>query len=391
MDPWTSEDRNDFIKHAINSDAQKGYKNYYQFSTFPKVNGNEIEDYKKSLITKALAKTIYKTNPIYRTISLEFYNMLVHKIAINPYIGSHLGTNIIVLCKGSNAYAYVTGEKFEEDFPFSDLDIVVYINPNLPDKFFQELETNVKIIVLQTLSQYKRLLDHMFFINNNKAVDSLFDNATIASFKADYNKILSEIVLPDNAYLVSPFESDEVRNFCSRNSCILTNSNVKENTVVRVEVPHYERCERIPLRKSPMFCSYNETIDFNRDKENNLRGHFDLYRIRFNNKYIEKNDNGEILKVSSITADFIDVSIASKNDAELIDFWNKGICLSIYDKYTNIWLTVPNINSCITDLYKMLTIYECPEGKKQKRMQKMQKLIDIFTTSMQQINTYSII
>jgi hypothetical protein len=44
--------------------------------------------------------------------------------------------------------------------------------------------------------------------------------------------------------------------------------------------------------------------------------------------------------------------------------------LIIYDKFANVWIMVPDITSCIEDLYKMLNVYECPEGKKMKRQQK---------------------
>ena len=376
MQPWTSADRESFIQYAINSEDVRGYKGPYQFMQFPKVSGNDTENVRKNLLTEAFAKTIYEKNPNYRKISLGFYDTLIHKLAMNPYTGPHLGNNIMVLMKGSNAYAYVTGEQFKNDFKFSDMDIVIYINPYISDDFFIELEKVVKITVLQTLSQYKRLLDHMFFIN--KPIDGMIcDEATIAEFKEDYKKTIKDIPLPENCEFISPFESDEDRNYCSKNSCILTNSVAKENMVVRIDVPHYERCERIPMRKTPFFCSYNETIDFARNDSGTLHGNFDLYRIRFNNMYIEKNENGEIINKERVVADFIDVSIAGKNDTELLDFWKKGRCLSIYDRFANIWLMVPDITSCIDDLYKMLYIYECPEGKKAKRQQKMVRLIEI--------------
>jgi len=381
MDPWTPEDRVAFVQNAVNSTDTRGYKGPYHFNTFPKVSGNENEDYRRTLLTETIAKTIYEKNPVYRKISLGFYDTLIHKLSMNSYTGPHLGNNIMVLMKGSNAYAYVTAEQFKDDFQFSDMDIVVYINPYLPNEFFAELEKVVKITVLQTLSQYKRTLDHMFFVGKgNKQVDTMLDEETIVSFKEDYAKALKEIILPDNCEFVSPFDSDEVRNNCSRNSCILTHSKVNEDMIVRVEVPHYDRCERIPLRKTPFFCSYNETIDFSRTSQTEdatLHGHFDLYRIRFNNLYVEKNENGDIINQDRVTADFIDVSIARKNDAELIDFWNKGRCMSVYDRFANVWLMVPDIIACIDDLYKMLNVYECPDGKKAKRQQKYNRLIEI--------------
>lgn len=387
MDPWTPAERDAFIHEAINS-KNRGYKGAYHYSQFPRVSGNnDNEDFRKTLITENLADAIYNKNPVYRRVSLGFYDMLIHKLSMNQYTGPYLGNNIMVLMKGSNAYCYVTGEKFPDDFKFSDMDIVIFINPHLDERFFVELEKAVKVTVLQTLSQYKRMLDHMFFVKQaGRQIDMmLFDEATVSAFKEDYKNMLDEIVLPDNCKFVSPFESDEIRNYCSRNSCILTNSKVDEDKIVRVEVPHYQNCERIPLRKTPFFCSYNETIDFSRGNQNQvqdnpnetLHGHFDLYRIRFNNMYIEKDVNGEVVSQDRVTADFIDVSIARKNDAELLDFWNRGRCLSVYDRFANVWIMVPDISACIDDLYKMLNVYDCPDGKKAKRQQKYDRLLEI--------------
>jgi hypothetical protein len=377
MDPWTPEQRNSFVEFAINSEDNRGQRGPYHFSTFPKVNGNEVEDTRRSLVTEALAKTIYQKNPSYRKISLAFYDTLFHKLSMNPYTGPYMGNDVILLMKGGNAYAYVTQEQFPAEFPFSDLDIVVYINPYIEKESFDEIEKAVRITVLQTLSQYKRLLDHMFFVNR-QIEGRLLDEETVESFKFDFQEALNSIDMPDGVSVISPFESDEVRNFCSRNSFLIANK--KENSVVRVEVPHFDRCERIPLRKTPLFCSYNKTIDFVRDNVS-LQGHFDLYRIRMNTLFVEKDTEGNVIKEERVPADFIDVSIASKNDAELIDFWNKGRCLSIYDRAANVWLMTPDIQSCISDLYKMLFVYECPEGKKQKRQQKYARLTDIAATA----------
>lgn len=373
MDPWTPEDRNAFIESAVNSSESRGQKGPYHYSVLPKVSGTEQEDVRRSLVTEALAKTIYKTNPAYRQISLDFYKILYSKLSMNPYTSPYIGNDIVVLMKGGNAYAYVTQEEFPDDFPFSDLDIVVCINPYIEDTMFKKLESAVRVTVLQTISQYKRMLDHMLFLNKPIEGTSL-DKQVLDSFKSELDAMMKNISLPTGE-IVSPFRSDAVRNYCSRNSFLIANS-TKENSVVRVDVPHFDRCERIPLRKTPMFCSYNKTIDFVRDN-NTAQGHFDLYRIRMNTMYVEKNEEGNIIKEERVPADFIDVSIASKNDAELIDFWNKGRCLSIYDRHASVWLITPDIQSCISDLYKMLNVYECPEGKKQKRQQKLNKLMQI--------------
>ena len=317
-------------------------------------------------------------NPKFRDLSLGFYKILFQRLAMNAFTGPYMQSDIFILLKGGNAYTYVTEEKFPDDFKFSDLDIVVYINPYLDEEFFKGLEMAVKVTVLQTISQYKRTLDHMLFLN--KPIDGmLLDENTVAEFKKYYTEALKDITLPDGAEFVSPFENDEVRNYCSRNSFVITKSKVKEDSIVRIEVPHYDKCERIPLRKTPLFCSYNETIDFQRTEEDSsLNGHFDLYRIRFNNKYVEKDtETGDIVHEERVPADFIDVSIASRDDAELLDFWNRGRCLCVYDRFAQLWVTIPDFHTCINDLHKMLYLYDCPEGKKQKRVQKYNKLREI--------------
>jgi hypothetical protein len=372
MDPWTPADRNAFIDYAVNSKDNKGQRGPYQFATYPKLNGVEQEDPKRALVTEALAKAIYQSNPAFRAISVAFFHTLMQKLSMNQFTGPAIGRDVVVSLKGGNAYAYVTNESFPEDFPFSDLDIVVYINPYLPADHFDHLAHAVKITVLQTISQYKRTLDHMFFVNK-PIEDQILDAETIQAFKEAHKKILSEIDLPDGAEFVSPFASDEVRNYCSRHSFLLTNSLAKENSVKKVEVPHFERCERIPLRRTPFFSSYNDTIDFQRDNAD-LKGRFDLYRIRFNNMYIEKDEEGGVIHEERVTADFIDVSIAAKDDAELLDFWNKGRCMYVLDRPSNVWVMVPDIMSCIEDLRKMLFVYDCPEAKKAKRLVKYEKL-----------------
>lgn len=377
MDPWTPEDRNAFIRQAVTSEFGKGVKGPYHFNSFPKViKAVDVDDPKKTKVTDTLAKIIYETNPAYRQISLQFYTTLMYKLATNQRVGMHMGSDVIVLMKGSNAYAYITGDMYREDFPFSDMDLVVCINPYIEDDMFQELHKAVKVVVLQTISQYKRLIDHTFFVNKSVLGERLLDEQLTEAFKDDFAAAIRGLST-DTLEFQSPFESEEIRNACSRHSFILTNSQAKENTVVKVEVPHFDRCERIPLRRTPCFSSYNETIDFKRDEQQELQGHFDLYRLRLNVLCKERDETGTIVREDRVTADFIDVSIASKNDSELIDFWNNGRCLSIYDRFANVWIAVPDLKSCINDLYKMLHVYECPENKKQKRQNKYNKLKQI--------------
>jgi hypothetical protein len=283
-------------------------------------------------------------------------------------------------------------------FPFSDLDIMIYINPALSDDLFDTLKKELRMIVMQTISQYKRLLDNMFFVaGGNKFKDNemykearLFDEETIQEFKNDFNDEIHKINQenPDKL-IISPFEDDAIRNSCSRYSFMLTKSEGCEDSVVRVELPHFEKCENIPLKKSPFYCSSNETIDFKRDGGLTMDGKFDLYRIKFNNLFVDVNEeNNSKKKEEKVGADFIDVSIASKSDAELKDFWQTARCEYIMDPdvsswkiYRNgvwetvsCWIIMPNIMTCVNDLYKMLHVYESADGKKMKREARYKEL-----------------
>ena len=414
MDIWKPSDREDFIKEAVNSTVTRGHRGPYHFSVLPKCEGTE-EDVRRVMLTEALAKTIYKKNPKFRYMSLGFYYFLVDKIRINLEIGDLLWHDVMVVIKGANAYAYLTGAAEADtcaadtddegaaeaddgtDFPFSDLDIMIYVNPYMEDSMFSDVKRELRIIATQAISQYKRLLDNMFFTNGpNKFKESemykeskLFDDELIEQFKKDYNAEVESLCGPGRL-VISPFVDDAIRNTCSRYSFLLTNN--FENNVVKVDVPHFDRCENIPLKKTPFFCSYNETIDFKRDGVD-LTGKFDLYRIRFSNLVVEVDDEGNTLKEERVAADFIDVSIASKTDAELLDFWNNARCEQILDKEAcdwrvfrgshwetiTCWLIMPNVATCINDLYKMLNVYESPECKKAKRVARYEALKKVAT------------
>ena len=366
---WNHDDRNDFIRRAVNSDQVHGHDGPYHFNTYPKSNGLEKEDPRRALATHVLAKTIYETNPMFRKIPLAFYNTLCQKIGQHPILGYHLGKDVVVVMKGGNAYAYATREEFPEDFSFSDLDIVIYINPYMDPEFFKHLEKNTRIVVLQTISQYKRMLDNVLFLNRAAGDDFFLDETVLVEFKETMERNCEE------AGFISPFSSTEVRNKCSRHSFIITNSVADKSRVVMVELPHFDRCERIPLRKTPLFCSFNQTINFDRTEE--CRGEFDLYRIRMNILSQEKDDDGNVVKEEKVPCDMIDVTIAAQTDAELIDFWKHGRCLYVYEKHANIWINVPDIQTCIGDLYKMLHVYECPESKREKREKKYKKMMEL--------------
>ncbi len=373
MIAWTPADRNEFIERAVKAsgDVVKGVKGNYWFNVMPKATGPEHDDEngKRGKATEALADTIYGF-PEFRVISLKIHELLIHKINMSTQLSSFDISNIMVVVKGSNAYAmlldmYTRDDDVKELFHFSDLDIVILINPNLPSECFNRIKSTMHTLVMQTMSQYKRTMDHMFFIDK-PIQDAFLSSDVIMKFKEKFGEML-EKEDDEGGMFLSPFSNEQIRNSCSRNSFVILDSEGHEDSVVRVEVPHFDKCECIPLRKTPLFCSFNDTLEFNRSSDDKFVAKFNLYRLRMNVMYVS---NKEDAREEKITADFVDISIADQSDSELKDFWENGRCTVVLDKTTRTWLSVPDIPTCAHDLYKMLHVFQCPESKRDKRQKK---------------------
>lgn len=383
---WTSADRFNWVTRAVTSQQFKGVCGPYVYKAIPKLVGNlnEQDDPRKSRATDALADVIYNSNPVYRSISLALYSLILDSVNNNAFLRLHMN-NFRVVVKGGNAYAMLVPNC--KDLPYSDLDIVIMINPNLPDALYDQLRNTLRILTLQCLSRHKKMLDNMFFSENPdpELKYKYMNDENIEQFKQEH------IIAMESIGLISPFVDHETRNLCSRNSFLLTQSKVHGDKIMKIETPHFEMCDRIPLRKSPLFCSFNDTIKF--EKDGYVRD-FELSRIKMNNLHVDDDSvrvnlsvgEDEKIKLSYTTyasprahydkvqADFIDVSICGKYDTENIDFWQHGRCLVLLDRVTMCWVMVPDVHSCMRDLWKMLHVYDCPEHKRSKRMRKLEVL-----------------
>lgn len=364
MDPWTPDMRNAFIGEAVNSKEVHGYKQGYNYRVIPKLDkGVDVEDPRRAAVTEVLAGALYK--PSYKKLVLTFYSMLTHRLATHPIFGYLYNREFVLMMKGSNAHTYLNGG-ISEVFKISDTDIVVCINPFLERSVFNNIKMQVEIAVRQALSQYKRILDHLLFLNKPFECEML-NVVDVEAFKAEFTAALATLKTETEEY-ISPFTSTEARNKASRNSFLITNSSACSNSVVMVEVPHFDKCERIPLRRTPLFCSFNETIDFNRDGVSK-KGKFNLYRIKMNilAKTAEKEEK--------IPADVIDVSIPDKDDVELVYFWSRGRSINVFDNDGGIWVTIPDLQTCIQEITRILEEYECTDSKRCKRQAKLKALL----------------
>jgi hypothetical protein len=405
---WTPIEREEWINEALISNEKRCMKNGYISNLMMKQveNMNDNEDPRRNIVTSCLAQTLYGNHPIIKRLSLCFYKSLMLKIQQNTFLTfMYKRRNFIVMIKGSNAYKILL-RHVPHDIEHSDLDVVMFINPQLEDEQFEQIRSSLVIMVSQVMSRYKKDLDATLFTFDDVIEESILRKNFVNDFKEHYKSLIAKKNNEKEFKILTPFESKKVRNFCSKRSFIILNSISQDDHVVRVEIPHMNKCEYIPLKKTPLVFSYNKTIEFKRDIEGNYIAKFDLLRLRLNNMLVP-NDEQEIhtedenLDIGSIDgsvfednedvyydykkcrivpADFIDVSIPYKNDADLLDFWNSGgfkRCYEIYDKFIGANIMIPNVNECIRDLSNILNVYTNSHmkiEKRQKRLEMFQQL-----------------
>lgn len=374
---WNAFEARNFIDTAKTSSLDYERREPYSYKKMPKNIDMDTNDVKKTMISQALAEALYGNDSPYRTIPLHFYEKLCTRLASDRNTMDHFNKNIIPLVKGNVSYNMMTEEKYPDTFKHSDLDIVICINPNLPDTDFNYLQHSAHIILNQAISQYKRTLDHMFFGKRLEIDNSFMSDEEIEAFINKYEKVIDEINKnPElEGKFLSPFTDNyETRNFCSKFSFIITDT-VNNDQVVRCEIPHLAQCDRIPLKKTPLFISYNDSINFNRAKEGEaIVGNFNLYRIKINHMFISFSKEEDSMK--KVSADLIDISIPKKDDAELINFWKNNKSLVVCDKITNIWVYIPDILFSIKEIDRMINLYKSPENKKGTRLIKREMLIN---------------
>jgi hypothetical protein len=340
----------------------------------PKLHEVVDMDQRRSHVTNALMETVHDTESM-QLVTLKFHDILSTKLSKCNMVWQH-ANDIKVVLKGGMAYRYVLGRSE----PASDMDIVVYIRPSMPMDTFCMLKKRVNTIVLQTISQYKRALDHMLFLN--KDTPGVFlDKQVTDDFKLNFGKLLAAKGGDAGTY-TSPFLDTSIRNQVSQNSFIITDSKVVPDTVLRVEVPHFEMCENIPLRRTPIFCTHNRSISFTRSKDNGveMKGSFDLYRLRFNCLFVPQDPEK---MPSRVPADLIDVSILHQDDAELSSFWQNidggQKLLHIADPRLSHPIYIMNMSMMLEELEKMLFVYNSSDQKREKREERRSRLAAILS------------
>lgn len=355
-------------------------------------------DPRRQHMSDAVGGVVYDhTKPQYARMGLSCYDELWQKL--NKY-GFR---KVVVRVKGGNAAAFQVARIFgpekarEAGFGFSDLDIDILINPSLPEAEFNAIKADVHCVVGRTLAVHKRRIDSCFFKHreNNAENNFFLKDDDKPSFKSAIIDSVSK--LPGAK---SCFESEQSRNKCSSISYLITPSNLDSEVDIgakrrlKIEQPHLNKAERVPLCYTPTYVTVNDTINGKRDNGDDVS--FTLFRIKLGNFVV--NPESERIKLhmrvledsvsvqliqpyEKISADFVDVWVGNQKDAELIDFWKRGGFsgmltqeITVYRSWT---LIVPTLEDCKNEYYKLLHVFECPESKREKRERKYKALCNI--------------
>lgn len=386
---WTPSMRDAWIADATHATLRRGNRGRnYKFFAMPKALPCHVaETPVKDALNQAVASTVNLRVGIkhpFKKIPMRIYSRLVENLRKDYTARALLETrDLYIFVKGSAAYPYLAPND-PVLIPSGDVDIAIYINPRI--SIFDLVKSKVHTIVMQTLSQYKRCLDNMFFSNttDSNIRDTFLDADSIDGFKGN----LSDILATSKYDFRSPFCDVATRNQVSRQSFIIANSVTQPGEVLHIDVPHFEMCENIPLRKTPFVCSHNRTIVFDRCSNDTCptpvfgtlapmkaTGCFDLFRLKLN-FMIPSNDQNDI-----VAAELIDITVPEKNDAELKVFFDDN---SDTPKTTLYWdeelsceIRIPSLETAIAELFRILFIYSCPEAKRTKRMQRYEQLLAI--------------
>ena len=391
------------------------------WSLYPDViRGVDEVNPQRQLMSDAWGEAVYDPNhPEFARLGLEAYHQLATKLRINYGCGK-----VCVRVKGGNASAILMAqymgieESVKAGFNFSDLDVDVLINPKLPKGEFDKIKDFVMQCVRQTLATHKRRIDRAFFKlreDDGETYYLLKNDAAKATFRERICELVGRV---PGAH--SCLENTLHRNNGSSYSYLITKSHVPSEVIegemrrIKIEQPHLEKAERIPLGRAPTFITVNDTI--NGVRENGDKVSFTLARIKMSNivdRVADKvklnlcvNDDGHVcvaifmqmvklkLRVNDdghvcvtiftpydkVGADFVDVWIGNQEDAELNSFEKRGGFDGMLTREVSAFgyqLIVPTLQECKLEYNKLLYMFDCPESKRPKRERKYASLVKV--------------
>ena len=374
-----------------------------------------VENVWATKYTQLVSELLYeKDYGVFQGLTLSFYAMVMERIESTSYLRMcHNNGNLKVILKGSNAQNFLLKDMImhkdidlsafsPSNLKMSDLDIVVMIRYTLPPDVFAQIQKSMHILLTQCLSLHKKNIDQVFFMNRPTTEQSvrlhnmcrdklgLQNDAMVDYFRSCYSDMVekhfdSPSVLTDHT----------MRNGCSRNSFIIHKD--EDGDTLKKEIPSFDRCEKLPLKRTPLFCSYNDTPYV---KNEHYTRNFDLYRLKLNQQVrvpvenatprvkvnlnvldIEEGggvslalDLHPVMKRMHVSCEFIDVTLLKQDDTELKEMWDMDTFNQVNILHPTMTLPrvfVPTLSSCIRDTENVLRVYESPDWKKNKREDKL--------------------
>ena len=408
-------------KAADRNESLYGIK-WWLFEDKPK-NVDEI-DPRRQHMSDAVGRVVFDhRNGERARVSLSFYDEVWNKLA-------HYGPGrVLVRCKGGNAAAIQMGLRIgpqaalDAGFNFSDLDMDILINPALPARDFEEIRANVHRVLRQALATHKRRLDRAFFKPRDGDPEMTYMFRQEAPKEAFRAAVCESVETLQDAQCC--FSSAEARNKCSNISFLITPSNIDSvaqpgtKRRVKIEQPHLDKAERIPLTYTPFYVSVNDTVCGVRDNGDQVD--LTLFRIKMSqivnvpgtvrvglqvrgayercgspagtvDEDVEsalssssdlEEEEYVVVKINTqpydkVSADFIDVCVPNRADAELNSFARRGGFQGFLSQEVRAFgfvLILPTLAECKLEYYKLLHVFECPESKRAKRERKYAALV----------------
>lgn len=342
LTPFERREQHNVARKTIAPGSAFGLKwNVYDLGGTPKEPSEDSMN-----CTKHFANVVFSKKE-YSVLFIDIYDQLVKKIRL-----FYTPNQVHISIKGSSALAfYFMGhEDMQYEFPFSDIDIVIFINPLTTD--FEYTHRQITILAGQVFSKHKQNIDRLFFKKQS------------SNIKIDTNQFAQDIenqFQKDN--LISPFSSTEIRNEVSCHSYSILHSLAAHDKIVKINEAHFDYCERIPLHKTPIVCSVNKTISNITSDGRTIN--FNLVRMKM----------GAIGSARGLVLfDCVDCIIPNINDDELTDFIEK---MGFEDQTTitvnrfGYKITIQNLHECYENLWNMVNVYNCPNNKKESRLNKL--------------------
>lgn len=311
----------------------------YRTKTLPehKVKTNDpIED----RVTHVMSYVAH-LNPSYRYVFMMVYRNILKMLSKDEELARHLENgDMYVVFKGTNSLVYLNPGVFPK---LSDFDFVICINPSL--ETFNEVFNKTSDVIKNVISFFKQHIDKVFGFHphENVKVHKAFMHDVVCALKK-----IDGVIHPFQHVLDE--KPDDVRKMSS-SSFLYTRG--EDNAIVRTDVPSLD--SKIFMKRSPVFCSLNETISFDRDEKAEKKGHFNLYRVRMMFQHEGRRKKSNI----------VDITLFHKDDYELQAFWdNRAHVQTVRDKVCDV--TIYSADLHIAEMERILNEYKCDEVMKEK-------------------------